>query len=1402
MGIAVLGPLTLDGSDDVLGRRDRVVLAALAVHPGDVLSADQLADALWGDHVPASWSKVVQGCVVRLRKLLGAHAIETSPSGYRLTVSFDEIDAQRFERAVVRARQLLQSDDAERAAYVLADALALWRGRPWPDLDSWDVARIDSARLEDLRLEAEELYVEANIRCGHHDQVLAKARALVSEGPLRERRWSLLALAQYQAGQQSDALATLRRVRDVLGNELGLDPGTELAELEEAILRQDPSLVASTALPEPAADCPYPGLMAYDIDDADAFFGREADVDACLRRLASSSLLTVVGYSGSGKSSLIRAGIAAALRRDGRLVTVLTPGAHPMDVLASSSLEPRSILLVDQCEEVFSLCKDPAERVRFLDALVSRAATGSMVLAMRADRLGEVAAHPGFARLVERGLYLLTPMAEGDLRAAVEGPARHAGLVLEAGLVDLLIGEVAEQPGALPLLSHALRETWHRREGRTLTVAGYRATGGIKGAVSKSAEHVYAQVGVDGQVLLRDLLLRLVAPGAEGEPVRSRLPRRLVVTDQEHEAMVDLLVGSRLVTSDDGVLELAHEALASAWPRLRGWLDDDIEGQRTLHHLAVTADAWEALGRPDSELYRGVRLTRALQWRARGDTSMTGTEIAFLQQSERNEQSEQRAAEQQARDQATLIRRLRGVLAGATVLLLVALVAGGLAVQQKGNAEDSAAAALTAKTASDARNVSARALATDDIDTSMLLAVAGVQLDDSPESRSSLLAALAKHPALTASTQMTGGEVIHLDVSPDGRKVATYDTANHVRLYAIDSGELLAEFQAGPQQRLAWQSGQVRFSPDGRTLAVAMAAPSRQPVMLLHADNLEPLPEQLGGLPPWRWEFLDLAFSADGEHLATTVWRVQGTGRNIRTTTTWALAWELRSPRSTTARIRLEDDNPGVALGPDGSVMYTTLPLTIHDLRTGESRAVADPERVERVTMSPDGRLLVGPGRGGLLVLDPATGEIRRRLRGNGDIGWFVNFSGDGSRVGTITFNNREALVWDVSTGALQARIPLEEGGESLDFGAGHSTLYTAGSGSSLRRWDVDGDSRFIAQVAFAPEDISDLSFVHPAPGGDFVAFPSGDQLRFLDVDANTVSEPLYRGQGYRAHAGRGGSWHPDGVHYALATGGDVMVWTADTGELMVKGHPRGDYVSGIDYSTDGSRLVVGELSGRVSMLDPTTLSVVGRPVQLPAPVCCVSAGPDNRSAVALTGFHDASGFWVGSSSRWVLVDLDSGSVLDEGALSVDGTVVAYSPDGRHAAIGGGAGDVLVLDLRTGEPVRSAVVAHDWVGSVTYSQDGDEFLTSGADSAVGLWGGDTGRLLARVETPHRFTEAAFLEDPSSVLIAPLWGGAVYRWDTPIDDAVAFACRVAGRDFTAAEWTEHLGSRPHQTVCRS
>jgi DNA-binding SARP family transcriptional activator/WD40 repeat protein len=1089
VGIAVLGPLTIQGERKNLARRDRVVLAALVVHPGEVVSAGVLADVLWGERPPASWSKVVQGCVVRLRKLLGNRSIETSPDGYRLTIPLDEIDTQRFERAVGRAGVMLAAAEAERSALVLADALTLWRGRPLAEVESWDAARIEIARLEELRQLAEELYVEASLRSGGHENVLGKAKVMTAEAPLRERRWALLATAQYQSGRQSDALATLRQLRAMLDNELGLDPGQEIEALEQAILRQDPSLVVPSALPEPSAICPYQGLKPYDVDDADVFFGRGAEVSAGVQKLAETSVLAVVGPSGCGKSSLVRAGIAATLLRDGVRVVAITPGVHPKATLAAAlpGEGPPPTLLVDQCEEVFSLCQGVGERESFLTRLADHSAEAPLILSLRADRLADLSSHPAFAHVVEQGLHLLTAMSEADLRVAITEPARLASLVVEPGLVDLVVAEVAGQPGALPLMSHALAETWQRREGRTLTIAGYQASGGIQGAVAQSAEEIYARIRPDQQPVLRELLLRLVAPGPDGQPIRSRLPRRTVVTGPESDSLMDLLISSRLVTSDAGVVELAHEALARAWPRLRRWLDEDLEGQQILHHLTRVADSWDSLGRPESELYRGVRLAKALDWRENTTAPLPQTEGEFLNASENLSEAELRAAEDQTRYQVRVNRRLRGGLAIGALLLAGALVAGFVAVGQANRADQQAADADRSAVRELARGVGTRALVTEGISHSLLLAAHGFRLHESRETMANLYAALNKRPLLVRSFRAAvNGDLGRFSFSPDGSRVVAGGKTGTCHLYDTESGRVIQSYSFG--SNLVYRSGPATtaqtfcyplFSSDGQFVAAitdfitgrAPGVPNKS-VRLLSAETMNPV--HLAFPSPENLTYRDLAFSADGRHLAASVQLIPESSQVPSDAPGFAVVWDLRSAGRAPRKVTLPTGRQGLALSPDGRTLYTQSPLTGYDVATGKVQWRRDDlTGFTTIDITRDGNLLalqhiVETDKNGIALVDTHAGKTVRMLRGHTGEPRDVAFSRDGTLLGSAS-QDGEVIVWDVATGIPRERIRTFESSWGVGFSPDNRKLYTSGDEGILRVYDLSGQQLYLRRTQRVP---------------------------------------------------------------------------------------------------------------------------------------------------------------------------------------------------------------------------------------------------------------------------------------------------------------------------------------------
>ena len=1396
MGIAVLGPLQVDGRAAGLSPRDRVVLSALVVRAGDGCSTEVLADALWGESQPASWAKVVHGCVSRLRKQLGTSAIESGSAGYRLVVNEVEVDARAFERRLGRAHEALDGGDPERASYLVEEALALWRGRALTDVEEWEPGRVEAARLEGLRMEAEELFVEARTNAGHGAAVVESARSLVAQAPFRERRWCLLAMALHQAGRQAEALAALRRARTMLGNELGLDPGPELARLEELLLRGDPSLDPVEGR-EVSGACPYRGLLPYDATDADAFFGREVDVEACLRKLRDVGVLAVVGPSGVGKSSLVRAGVVAALLRDGVPVLLTTPGIRPTESLQGLELRRRQTLVVDQAEEAVTLCTDPGERERYFAALSAHVgAGGRLVLSIRTDHLNDLAPFPGFARFVEDGLYLLGPMSEPDLRQAIEGPARRAGLRLEPGLVDLLVREVEGEPSALPMLSHVLRGTWEHREGPTLTVDGYRATGGIRSAVSQTAETLYDDLEPPQRDQLRALLLRLVVPTEDGEPVRARVPRTRVVADDAHEELVERLVRARLVSTDGDTLQIAHEALVRGWPRLRGWLEDDVDGQRVFRHLAGAAEAWDAMGRPESELYRGARLSRALEWRDRASPALSGAERSYLDASAALAESELRVAQSRVRAERGVNRRLRAALAGVVVLLALSLVAGfvawdraGQARRERLRAEGLADAAQEAAGTAAALAASAQAVGEGDLATALLVHLAALEADDtSAQLWEDLATTLVRAGPLLRTRLPTGADAMSVasDVSSDGTLVASSNPVDGVQLYDAETLSPVPFEDATP-------SSIVRFSPDGRYLAAAVnqwtgtggARIHDLPVRLYDLPSGTLSERQLGGWPEDSNVEYHLAFSSDGRRIAAGVNRwdaIRLTWRPVAA----AMVWDLRHPEKPIFRTAT-GDNPAVTLSPDGTRVYVVSPgrnpVQVYDVDTGRlvastRRPLPDPSDL---AVSPDGRLVAVAVGAHVEILDGRTlRDAGITLRGA--TGGNVEFSHDGTKL--LTVSESGAALWDLATGDLVQRLATR-GAWDVRFGPGDTRIHVTGFGV-LQTWDLH--EAFLTSGAAALRS-GGLSLSLPAPDGRTVARRAGTKVWFTDNVTGRTTPRVRWGPDVSA-----ARWSPDSRWLAATSAETLVLWDAPTGQRVgQRSFTPGHDVLAV-WSPDSALIHVIDGQGFIRTLDRATLEPARAPVVV-GDVRTMTSLPDGDLLVLTVAGSlvviDADTDERVRRSRAGLIRVDDYEEGDPlGTVSPDGTLlVARHPDGA----------LRLLRLDTFEWMASSGPP-GWGGDVAFAPDGSQFATVVAGQ-VRIHDGRTGELQASVPLPAGVGEAGLVYRPrgSELLVSSL-DGDVWTLDTRLETWLDRACAIAGRNLTSAEWEAWFPDRPYQVTC--
>ncbi|QFZ18057.1 nSTAND1 domain-containing NTPase [Saccharothrix syringae] len=742
--------------------------------------------------------------------------------------------------------------------------------------------------------------------------------------------------------------------------------------------------VAAEVLPghEPGPDGghpPYAGLAAYDTADAEWFFGRDDLLDDLERRIAQRRFVAVFGASGAGKSSLLRAGLVPRVR--GR-AAVTTPSE--LDVRADRLDLDAELLIVDQFEEVFTLCPDPDQRAAFIDALLT--APGRVVVGVRADFYGHCAQHPDLVEAISDGQLLLGPMGPEELRQVIMQPAVKASCTVETALVSRLVADATGQAGVLPLVSHALLETWRRRRGTTLTLAGYEAAGGIQHAIAQTAERTFTSLEKQQRELARQVFLRLTALGDGTEDTKRRLPRAELDADVDLDVVLDRLAHARLLTLDRDCVEIAHEALIRSWPRLRGWLAEDRDGLRTMRRLTEAAATWESLGRDPDALYRGSRLDNALDWTRREDVRASALEREFLDESAR------------ARDQERLLahrrtRRLRQLVALMAVLLLCATGAGVYAIRAQSEIEEgwtSSSSLYVANQAQALRGSNPRladqlAIAAYNINGTaamrdgVLTAYAAGQQDmvsrsSFPDGRRPDGAALPDNRVPTPATgeyrSVTARDYPNLQVTSTAQNSALQAFATTLRNGVAQVWDVTDAIAPKPVYTFGFPVTRIAVDPRGRwVVTAAKGDPSRTGEVavwdwsyptpgtgLVQRASLDPLdqPDPLDGM----------AFSAPGDVLAT--YDQAGIVR------LWDLKEPVRPRNPDEPRLRLIGTQPtgeavsAVALTPDASTLAVGFPSG--KVRIWDRRRQLAPRELWSAKAHPDGIRALGFHRNGLTL--------------------------------------------------------------------------------------------------------------------------------------------------------------------------------------------------------------------------------------------------------------------------------------------------------------------------------------------------------------------------------------------------------------------------------------------------
>lgn len=1162
---------------------------------------------------------------------------------------------------------------------------------------------------------------------------------------------------------------------------------------------------------------PYKGLRAFQEADAVDFFGRESIISRLVQRLrgqgVESRMLVLVGPSGSGKSSLARAGLLPALRRGavpgaGKWVyPIMTPGTTPLtefeqavgrmaavspdglaeavranpervNVLLDKVLQPGTefALVIDQFEEVFSLASDEDERSAFLNMLVALARNprARVIMTLRADFYDRPLLHPAFGDLVRDCTEVVLPLSATEMEAAIVRPAERLGVTFEPGLTARIIQDVSAQPGALPLLQYVLYELFEQRTSDILTQRAYDAEGGVYGALARRAEAVYAELEAAAQQMAQRLFLRLIVAGETAEDTRRRMKQsELTALSPAHEPIDEVIEAfgrHRLLTFDrdsvtrEPTIEIAHEALIRQWSRLRDWIDTNRAQLRLRQQLTTSASEWDGARRENGFLARGGRLISYESLEMNHSLTLNEVERDYLRASLHERQREQ--------------RRTQRSVAALTIIALLAVVAavGALILQNDARRERDRADRQARVARADELAITAFTNLPD-LDRSLLLSMEALSSAETFEARNSLLLGLQFSPHLRRFLHGAGDGLRTIDISPDGRFAAAAGLEGRVLIWDLQSGQMQGEIAA--HEGAIYGLG---FSPDGRRIATGGADAT---VRVWDVLSLEMMYAPLTGHTGDIW---DVIFSPDGSLIAS--------------------ASEDSSIRLWDAATGQQDGDPllghtdivfSVSFRPDGTQLASgsaDQTVRIWDIETHEEAReplVGHENWVYNVTYRPDGSLLASTGADALLILWDVADDYRLSglpIRAHLDQIRALAFSRDGRFIATGS-RDQTVRVWDVAT-----REPLDDGfaghtDEVRDIAFGtFGRLISVGNGGKVLVWNttqrtvlgrtVDAGLPLIALAMSG--DGSLIAGGGPSRSGRIYGGvwngADGTQRAALNGDASQITALDFPAQ--------------SGTFVSADDLGDLRLWETSgrrVEDRLLQGY---DFVlKAVAFSQDGSLVATGGDDDAVYIV--STADGAQRRLAL---------GPSAAPVYALAFNADATLVASGDDNGQVyLWDVASGAQVSEPITlaNVDVTALAFSPDGTQIAVGDGNGGLRLYDVVTGASTATLLGHTDWITQAVFDSTGTQLASASHDTTVRVWDVRNRRpLVLRGHTDWVFG-VAFQPDGNG-LVSGGRDGRIVLWDTTLTDWRARACSLANRNLTQDEWDRFFPGQPYRDTC--
>ncbi len=1221
-----------------------------------------------------------------------------------------------------------------------------------------------------------------------------------------------------------DALSMAEDFRRVMSSELGMTlTPTRVADVSPTrnLPPTSPGRTVIIDLPL-APKNPYKGLRPFQEADAAEFFGRKMLIESLLKRLDKSRFLTVIGPSGSGKSSVVKAGMLPMLRRGVILgsqdwfITQMTPGAQPFVELEAALLgiatnaptekladylrenpakltqmlkqmlpaqDDDVLLVIDQFEELFTQTETEIERSHFLKCLYLAATDPDshlrIVITLRADLYDRPLLYADFGSLIREHTEVVLPLNTSEMEDAIVGPAHWLGLRFEPGLVSAIIADVNQQPGALPLLQYALTELFEHRDGFTLTQIAYQESGGVFGALARRADELYESLDATSQEMARQLFLRMVTLGEGVDDTRRRVLReeltRIAGDRRTMQRVIDTFGKYRLLTFDhepvtrSPTVEVAHEALIRVWGRLRDWIDASRDDLRLHQRLSTVTNEWINSNYESSFLASGSRL-------AQFETLAASKKIALSQDEENYLRTSGAARRRAARRLQIFIAALIVFSLVALGLALLALDRQAAAISEQQRADQEASVARSRELAVTALNGVQRH------DLALLLSLEALQSADTFGARSSLLTTLQASPYLLTYLHGSGESIRSVAYSPNGRLIASGGKDNALTLW--DGSRPLGQPLTGHE---GWINS-IAFGPDNRLLVSGSAD---ETVRLWDVQNRQPIGEPLLGNGGAVWS---VAVSPDGRKIAS--------GNTDGTINLWDSETQQPIGDSLTGH---EDTVYALAFSPDGQILASGSgdnTIRLWDAQTGSP--IGDPlvghnNWVMSVVFNPDGSLLASTGLDRTIILwdtrnyEP-IGQIDTEHQ---DYVRKLAFSPDGQMLASGS-DDHSVRLWDVSFGDMigQPLVGHSDAVWGLSFSPDGQNLISGSADGEIAVWDANlrlpftqtllGSADSILSLAFSPDGTRLAS-----AGGNLAETGQDNTIRLWNV-ATTAQEAVLTGH---EQSVTGVAFSPDGKIIASASPDrTIRLWDTESGSLIrtINNASAGDYVT-VAFSPDGQLLASGSDDGGIFLWDVSTGAQQGD-----------ALNGHNDGILSLNFSPDGKILASGSQDNTIILwDVGTRKPIRDPLVGHNDEVssIAFSPDSQTLASGSYDNTIILWDVATGQPGQPLVGHQDWITSLAFNANGNYLVSGSVDDSVILWDVAAGQPLGQPFIGHTDWVTAVAFNPQLQMFASgSRDQTIKLWDVNPLSWAARACQIANRNLNPREWDQYFRSEAYRKTC--